>query len=46
MEEMIREEFLDMAENLRSVEGQVVESQHLFNINIMNVIWRMMSGSR
>ena len=46
MEEMIRDEFLDMAENLRGMEGQEVESKHLFNVNIMNVIWRMMSGSR
>ena len=46
MEEMIRDEFLDMAENLRGMEGQEVESKHLFNVNIMNIIWRMMSGSR
>ena len=46
MEEMIRDEFLDMAENLRAMEGQEVESKHLFNVNIMNIIWRMMSGSR
>ena len=46
MEEMIQDEFLDMAENLREMKGQTVESKHLFNVNIMNVIWRMMSGSR
>ena len=43
---MIQDEFLDMAENLREMKGQTVESKHLFNVNIMNVIWRMMSGSR
>ena len=45
-EEIIREEFLDMAEKLRGAEGRELGSAHLFNVNVMNVIWRMMSGSR
>ena len=45
-EEIIREEFLDMAEKLRGAEGRELGSAHLFNVNVMNVIWRMLSGSR
>ena len=46
MEDIIREEFLDIAENLRSMDGLEVETKQLFNLNVVNVLWRMMTGSR
>ena len=46
MEEIIKEEFLAMAEDLRSKIGQDVETKQLFNLYVMNVLWNMMTGSR
>ena len=46
MEEMIRLEVTDLADHLRSVKGQEVETKQLFNFYVMNILWRMMSGSR
>ena len=46
MEDIIREEFLDIADSLRSVDGLEVETKQLFNLNVVNVLWRMMTGSR
>ena len=46
MEDIIKEEFLAMAEDLRSKIGQDVETKQLFNLYVMNVLWNMMTGSR
>lgn len=46
MEDIIRQEFLDIADNLRSMDGLEVETKQLFNLNVVNVLWRMMTGSR
>ena len=46
MEDIIREEFLDIADNLRTMDGLEVETKQLFNLNVVNVLWRMMTGSR
>ena len=46
MEDIIKEEFLAMADELRSKIGQDVETKQLFNLYVMNVLWNMMTGSR
>ena len=46
MEEMIRDECLCLAERLRSMDGLEVETKQLFNLSVMNILWRMISGSR
>ena len=46
MEDMIRMEVTDLADYLRSVKYQEVETKQLFNFYIMNIMWCMMSGSR
>ena len=46
MEDMIRMEVTDLADYLRSVKDQEVETKQLFNFYIMNIMWCMMSGSR
>ena len=46
MEDIICEEFHDMAENLRSMDGLEIETKQLFNLNVVNVLWRMITGSR
>ena len=46
MEDIIKEEFHSMAEDLRSKIGQDVETKQLFNLYVMNVLWNMMTGSR
>ena len=46
MEEMIRDECLCLAENLRSLDGLEVDTKQLFNLSVMNILWRMISGSR
>ena len=46
MEEMIRDECLCLAERLRSMDGLEVDTKQLFNLSVMNILWRMISGSR
>ena len=46
MEEMIRIEVTDLADYLRSVKDEEVETKQLFNFYVMNILWCMMSGCR
>ena len=46
MEDIINVELLDLGEHLRSVEGQELETNQLFNFYVMNTLWAMMCGSR
>ena len=46
VEDIINVELLDLGEYLRSVEGQELETNQLFNFYVMNTLWSMMCGSR
>ena len=46
MEEMIRDECLCLADSLRAMDGLEVDTKELFNLSVMNILWRMISGSR
>ena len=46
MEDIIHVELLDLGEYLRSMRGQEVETNQLFNFYVMNSLWSMMCGSR
>ena len=46
MEDIIHVELRDLGDHLRSVEGQELETNQLFNFYVMNSLWSMMCGSR
>jgi methyl farnesoate epoxidase/farnesoate epoxidase len=46
MEEIIREEFVQLAEKFRENGGKEVDSHQLFNLTVVNVIWGIVAGKR
>ena len=48
MEDIILDEFKELSESLRKQceNGQEVSSEHLFNNNILNVLWTIVTGKR
>ena len=46
MKQTAREEYEALADRMRSLDGAEVDSHLFFNLTVMNVLWRIVSGKR
>jgi hypothetical protein len=46
MEEIIREEFTQLSDKLSTCNGKEIDSDQLFNLSVINVLWGMVAGKR
>ena len=47
MEDIVRDEFNALADHMRTLDsGKEVDTHLFFNLSVMNVLWRIVSGKR
>jgi hypothetical protein len=46
MEEVIKEEFVSLADHLRKQQGTEIESENLFNFSVISFLWRVVAQRR
>jgi len=46
MESLITEEVTELVKDLGRTSGTAISTRHLFNVAIMNVLWRIITGEK